>query len=249
MDRPVAILSMPNCGSDWLAATLYETQPHLRYFREFFNPATNPFDRDKLIGTFGCEYVSCYKNIASYDAAACQVAFNETWAKRQYNFTKENYAAFKLPFFAEKFHCIGFVRNVQQSLPATRDAQVSYWYDAIYNSILANQHSLPVENIDMLNRFVDSRPSLFHQNIFSFCFLQQILEKACKEHDIKVLDYSILMNGNYNELMYYLGDFSEIFNVDRWVRRIGASRRPGLKRSLGEKGEEIIVKYFSNKML
>lgn len=249
MDKPVAILSMPNSGSDWLAATLYETQPQLKYFREFFNPATNSFDRDKLLPAFGCEYTSCYRNIFSYDSAACEQAYADTWAKRPYTFTKENYSAFKVPFFASKFNCIGLVRSVHMSLPASRDAQVSYWYDAIFNSILENRGQLSPVKQELLDRFLADKPTFFEQNVFAFAFYQKVLEEGCREQNIKVLDYSILMQGNYEELMYYLKPFAEIVDVDRWVRRIGASRRPGRKRNLGVKGDEIIAKYFSNKML
>ena len=98
MDKPLLLLSAPNNGSDWFADTLINSQQNLNYFREFFNPCTNPKYAPILSEGFGCEYDSCYEKIITCQDDLLQVIFDDTWKKENYNFTKENYSCAKIPF-------------------------------------------------------------------------------------------------------------------------------------------------------
>ena len=62
MKNQLLMLSMPNNGSDWLVKTITNSQDGCKYFREFFNPGTNPKYSDALGEEFGCEYITFYND-------------------------------------------------------------------------------------------------------------------------------------------------------------------------------------------
>jgi hypothetical protein len=98
MKNQLLMLSMPNNGSDWLVKTITNSQDGCKYFREFFNPGTNPKYSDILGEEFGCEYITFYKKIISFDHSSCEQVYNKTWKKENYNFAKENYSFLKAEF-------------------------------------------------------------------------------------------------------------------------------------------------------
>lgn len=126
MKTQMMLFSTPNSGSDWFAAALLAGNPNQKYFREFFNPITNDKYIDALLPGFGCEFISSYKNIARLDHKLCEQIYEETWGRENFDFTKENYSVFKIPFFIEKFRGIAITRQIENSFPARRRNEV-YW--------------------------------------------------------------------------------------------------------------------------
>jgi hypothetical protein len=249
MDKPLLILSIPNCGSDWLARTLFESQSELRYYREFFNPITNIKYADVLKNEFGCEYIECYKNIAKFDETKCQKIYEQTWELESYNFTKENYSAFKVDFFAKNFRCIALRRSVYKSLPASRESQVNSWYNTIYHSMLSNIDYLPFEYAQILKKHNQDNRGIVINNVMAFVIYQKILSKNCENNNIKILDYDVLTSFNEKNLGVYLDSFSNWIKVDRWIAKIVETRKPPVKPNYKNLNCDDVLKLFNYKML
>ena len=234
---------MPNCGSDWLVSTIQKSNLDLIYNREFFNPAVNIQHRDVIKQAFGSEYVGNYKNIAHFDYESCDKVFKQTWEKTNFNFTKENYSAFKIPYFFDKFFCFAFIRDVRQSLPGSRTIQVSSWYDAIYQSMLCNLDSLSDWIKDAIKKFTSENRSTYEENVFAFLLYQKILVEMCKVHGITVIEYKNLMQFDRDKLTDYLKIFENHLNVKSWVNHIVSSRKNHRRNFNSTNGEWILQKF------
>lgn len=231
MQKPMMLLSAPNCGSDWLAATLCDSQKGINYSREFFNPANNHKYCDILAKGFGCEYVTCYKQIAENNQDICQSIFNSTWKQERYNFTKENYSCFKIPFFVKEFNCFAFVRDVRDSLPAKRRTPVTSWYLSIYESLFFHKDSLPRRVTQKMDLFLKTPTKIDEKMVFAFCLYQELLAMLCKHFMIPVLEWKLILSLGKNDLIQYLSSsngvvrtFGEL-NLDSWSDEIIKTRK------------------------
>lgn len=222
--RPIMLLSMPNSGSDWLAEAIGKSHPSLSYYREFFNPGTNPKYFSTLRRAFGCEYSTCFANITTLDYSACEAAFAASWGMESFDFTKENYSAFKIPFLVQKFRCVALIRKVQNSLPASRSVEVSMWYDAIYHSLILHQGRLTKGCAEVLADFGQRVQTLEEQTTFVFQLYQFILEENCREAGIPVLQHEILMHAALPELINYLQPCRDFLDVGALAQEIYVSR-------------------------
>lgn len=224
MNRPIMLLSMPNNGSDWLADTICRSNPGLRYYREFFNPGTNPKYFTVLRQAFGCEYSTCFANIATLDPSACEAAFAASWSLESFDFTKENYSAFKIPFLAQKFQCVALIRKVQNSLPAKRSVEVSMWYDAIYHSLILHQDQLTKGCVEVLADFRRQVKTLGEQTTFVFQLYQFILEENCRKAGVPILQHEVLMHAALPELINYLQPCRDFLDVGALAQEIFTGR-------------------------
>lgn len=177
---------MPNCGSDWFAGCIHRSQ-NLNYFREFFNPITNRKYSPILEKAFGCESITSYQNIANFDYNACKKTYEETWLKERFNFTKENYSAFKIEFFKDYFDCIALIRDIKNVFPPKRP-EVYYWYDAIYAALNLK------EKLSMVGR------SIAAFNVYKEKFIEE-----CEKFNIKIIKWESLVYDSREDLNY-LGD-------------------------------------------
>ena len=140
------ILSLPSSGSDWLSRILAKNSELQYYDKEFFNPACN-WNFELVDGGyshilekgFGCEWASSCKNIADRNVSLdlLESIYQETWLRQNYTFDKENYSAFRVPFFKRYFDIVYLYRSVRTLFPPSR-ARVLNWYDAIYASLKMN---------------------------------------------------------------------------------------------------------------
>jgi len=127
--KPLLMQGLPNSGSTWFAALLAKNIRGCRYYdKEFFNPVCNIKHEVVLRKNFGCELVSCYRNIATAGGPGIHDDIRATWGAENYTFTKECNSAFKLPVFIEHFDCFVFLRSAKNTFPPGR-ARVWSFYE------------------------------------------------------------------------------------------------------------------------
>lgn len=230
----LAMLSLPNCGSDWFARCVLKTQDR-QYFREFFNPATNRRYEHEINHEFGSEQARDYTNLARFDMEAAREIHGKTWEKEEYDFVKENYASFKVPFFHEKFKCFALVKQLENCLPPTR-TEVYSWYDSMYLSLLENRATLP----DWTRRALRTDPGMNLQELRSLSFLiyKKKLMEECLSHGIPVFSFETVCCESEAFLKKYL-DVGVFANVPGLVAEVIATRTKKMRGNLG-------IDYFTD---
>ena len=188
--RATAILSMPNCGSDWFSEC-YAKVYNKSYFREYFNPVTNKKFEREISQAFGSEQVRNYKKIAHFDMQSCMSVMSSTWDTESYDMTKENYSAFKVEFFYQKFNCICLLRDLENSFPPGR-LEVHNWYDAILLSMNENKKFLPAWAQACVEKASESSDWDLARGI-TFCVYRKILKTSCLRMGVPILKYEHLM--------------------------------------------------------
>jgi hypothetical protein len=221
--RPIALLSLPNTGTDWFVDMLLRQNAQLRYYREFFNPICNPTYENILNRAFGCEMVDSFAQIARSPCPHEEV-YQQTWTKENYNFTKENYSAFKLPWFVTHFDCVVLYRRAELSLPGSR-LPVKTWYDAMYHSLLQNRWTLEPDVRFLVDVAVAEADTLAKRLVAAFVIHYYKLLKDAHHHNVPVLDYDRLMNLSGAELASYLRGKPAVADADKLAYDIGEQRR------------------------
>ena len=153
-DRPYLMQSLPNSGSSWLAALMAKHLPGCRYRMEFFNPIRNSRYSEILRYNFGCELVSCYKNIATFGDSMIGADITETWGNENYTFTKEVFSPLKTAAFNEFFQVFIFLRREADSFPPSRLRVWSFYEHA--------WHALKAEGYDLTAITMESRAHEAH---------------------------------------------------------------------------------------
>lgn len=226
------IVSAPNSGSDWLAGLIARHAPDLRYYeKEFFNPICNPKYRDLLEPVFGCELVSCYRMIglrSSFHPDWMDRVYRQTWLQEPYNFDKENFVGFQLPFFADRFRLVLLYRSAASLFPPSR-LRVLAWYDAIYWAIVHG-----VEKDPELRSYRSDlcphgeQPTLEDRaRIAHDVYWQHMLGEATR-YQYPVIDYDRLQEVSREEVMreVAVGWIPDVVaDLDAFVDEIVATRR------------------------
>jgi len=226
-ERPIALLALPNTGTDWFVEVLLRQNPRLRYFREFFNPICNPKYEDVLNQAFGCEMVDNYRMIAKPFCPGDSV-FEKTWAKEKYNFTKENYSAFKLEWFVQRFDCFILYRRAEMSLPGSR-MPVKAWYDAMYWSLLHNKWTLETD-LRMLVDFAQAKGNtIAKRHVAAFVIYYYKLLKDAHRLRVPVLDYEDLMRRSRKDLIPYVQGLPAVLDSTRLANDLVETRRLSYK--------------------
>lgn len=190
------ILSLPNSGTDWLCPILAK-HGHLRYYeKEYFNPICNLEYGDVLAAEFGCEMVSSYRNIgvrSSAQAGQLETVYSNTWARQSvWNFDKEIFSAFKVPFFNEHFRLVFLHRAFDSIFPPSR-ARVWSWYDAIWNGLADRDH------------VADIRLTLALRAREAHRVCWEEMNARAEELSAPVLDYDLLCTADYEAVRHHLG--------------------------------------------
>ncbi len=214
----VMVLSLPNSGTDWLCPILAKhSGGRLRYFdKEYFNPITNWKHTDVLALAFGCELVTCYKNIAaSWSGPQLDAIYRATWERSGCNFDKEVFSPFRVDWFAERFDVVIMQRPTDEVFPPSR-ARVWSWYDAVYHSLAEAGHVLS-----------SARPALEER--------ARLAHKVCQSHmlheatrlQLPVLSYRTLGIGTKQEVIEHLdhGWIGRLVDVPAAAAEIVATRR------------------------
>jgi hypothetical protein len=223
----VLMLALPNTGSDWLAELWLRQGPGLRYFREFFNPICNPKYEDVLNRAFGCEMADNYALLAR-PGCPCDEVYERTWAREDYNFTKENYSAFKVGAFAERFRCFVLYRKAEASLPGGR-LQVKTWFDAMYASLAVNREALAPDVRRLVGFAAAEADTINKRQVAAFVIYYYQLLKEARRRGLPVLDYDALMSRSCAGLVPYLSRLPGVLDPERLAREVCATRRPGAK--------------------
>lgn len=222
MSEQVMLLSSPNSGSDWLAATVCTAEPTARYFREYFNPITNEKHFDLLATEFGCETPSTIDQIVRFDDEKSERIYQETWGKDNFNFTKENYSAFRVPFWTQRFTCFALTRDVENSFRPSRREWVTTFYDAIYNAMLANIDNLPDKTKQQMRITETTVQSLTHKVIMAYVIYQDVLVENCRKHNIPILKWENLMGDE--DLVYQELKKVPFIATEAWAKAVLETR-------------------------
>lgn len=225
--RPIALLSLPNTGTDWFVDQMLRQNPSLRYYREFFNPICNPSYENELNRAFGCEMVDNYHLVARSNGPH-QSVYDRTWAREKYNFTKENYSAFKLDWFASQFDCFVLYRRAELTLPGGR-LQVKTWYDAMYCSLLRNRWTLGPDLRVLVDFAAAEANTLAKRQVAAFVIYYYKLLTDARRHKLPVLDFDLLMHGSMAELAVCLYGLPGVVDPEQFAYEACTHRRPGRK--------------------
>lgn len=215
------IIGLPSCGSDWLCPLLARhSGGRLRYFeKEYFNPITNWKHTGVLESVFGCEMVSCYRNITapSWDSNAQRV-YEQTWCKDDYNFDKELMSPFRVEHWAQRFAVALLHRSRENTFPPSR-ARVWSWYDAIYHSLLAHGHETCRDA---------KPPTLAERTRRAHDVCWRHLKEVAGRLDLPILDYDHLCQDPEPAIVDQLGRVQWIValvDIEAAAREIIATRR------------------------
>jgi hypothetical protein len=222
--RQIALLGLPNTGTDWFVDLLLRQNPDLRYYREFFNPICNEKYEDQVGRAFGCETVGTYEKIAD-PRCPCEEVYEQTWAREAYNFTKENYSAFKVDMFRKKFACVVLHRRAELTLPGSR-MQVKTWYDAMYWSLVRNRARLEADVRSLVQWAGSAADTVNKRQVAAFAIYSYQLLKEAKRYALKVLHYDTLLQYSPEELVPHLRDVPGVVDPERLAQDISQTRRP-----------------------
>jgi len=130
--KPLAILSLPNSGSTWLADTLAKVAGKElgSYYHEFFNPNQNHLMETELRRFFGGELASCYQNIARPSSPELSEFIKQMWLESCHGFTKEVFSPFMIESFAETFRVVVLLRHTSGVFPPSRIRVWSFYEHA-----------------------------------------------------------------------------------------------------------------------
>jgi len=180
MSESRLLLSLPSSGSDWLAGAVARATGWRYWEKEFFNPICNPIP--EIEDGFGCEMVSRYHFIAQ--PKPTEAAY-QAWRKRGFEFNKEVFCAFNVPWFADRFECFALIRRYENTFPPKR-ARVLSWYDAIWNSCRD-------AGLATCARSLADRVKEAHELAAAH------LKKECAKRSLFVIEYERLCDRDYVE--------------------------------------------------
>ena len=209
------MLSLPNCGTDWLCEMLARCSG-LAYFRkEFFNPMTNQ-KCPLLERAFGCELVSCYRHIAApLNHGIADKIYHQEWLRSGCNFDKEVYSACHVDWFAQRFEVVVMTRPETGVFPPSR-LRVWQWYDAMWRSLV----DAGGERVQAASPDLQVRCRLAYRSL-----VDKLLQSARDLH-LPIIDYQVLIVGSQSEIADMLScAMRNRLDIDRATAAILRSRR------------------------
>lgn len=186
----IALLALPNTGSDWVAKTICKVNPTLKYHREFFNPICNQPMAKEIERAFGWE---CAPYNIARDVACLPLddVKANTWDRTHLTFTKEVYSAFKVDWFVKHFRCIVVTRGVENTFPPRRE-NVPIFFQAMYTSLVRHKHSYPL--LEPAISFVQATAKNVQQrNVGAFLIYTHQLLSSAARHTLPVLEWERLI--------------------------------------------------------
>jgi len=210
------LLGMPNCGSTWLAPIIARYSGLSYYDKEFFNPGTNPLHREEIASGFGSERVSTYENIASDPTDALDRILANTWNQYTWDFDKEVYMAWKLPWVTRHFTCFVLDRKPGSLFPPSR-GNVLIWYEAIYQSLTHNNLLPPGDTTS--KRSVLSKAMAAHA----------AGRKLLLESGLPIVDMDVFTYGTPTRIARELRDVPVAMNTESVIAEMLATRSSSKK--------------------
>lgn len=128
----LAIVTLPNSGSTWLASTMAKhLLPGHGYAEEYFNPVRNRPRYTQLARCFGCELISQYPMIVTDGEPIIDEVIERTWKHDGFAFTKEVFSSYKLSAFRRHFDsCFVLLRSSEVTFPPIRPRIYSFYEHA-----------------------------------------------------------------------------------------------------------------------
>lgn len=211
-NKAFMLIGLPNTGTDWFAEQICHSSNKVRYFREFFNPITNP-DCSNDLAIFGCEDRKTIDRIASsYTWDEYKKVLKNTWEKYNYNFTKENYSLFQIHHHHKIFKCFVLYRELEFCLPSvTRYYDVNRWYNAIYESMINNESILDASLSPYIEFCKKHANNLDKKAIAAHVIGYKQIFLVAKEYNLPIVEYNKLLELNYQELVNYLSFLKNIY--------------------------------------
>jgi hypothetical protein len=212
VNESLMCLTLPNSGSTWFGELIAMHSSWSRYCPEFFNPLRNPRHYARLSQRFGCELVSCYKNIALGDHTELLDAdIAATWDREEFNFTKEVFSPFKLPAFARRFKCFVLLRSEADTFPPHRLRVWSFYEHAWW---ALRQAGAPVYGLT-----VEERARCASR------LMQERIEVDAQRLGVPVIHYRELFSGNAQAVVAAaIGECSDELRAAIESTRVLASR-------------------------
>jgi hypothetical protein len=220
------LLGLPNTGTDWLCDQICLSNPELKYYREFFNPVCNESYAEILNQGFGCEINEDVENAIEMLAKKIsfedyQKIYNLSWAKEKFNFTKENYSAFKAEHHIKFFDCIILHREYEICFPPKRK-EVLPWYQSMYFSLLYNFEDLNEEHRIKLNATKNNtklKYKITHEIYYSILF------KFAKQYSVPIIDWKNLVTKDEKDLKDEFNKFKGLLDTNNLIFRILDTRK------------------------
>jgi hypothetical protein len=198
------LASMPSSGSDFVADALCKAHPHFSYWREFFSPICNLKHSSTLMrlgDTLACTTENLCKTLPD---ETLEEIVASTWDTEAADFTKENYLAWNLRWFASQFRVLILLRRPEDTFPPTRH-RVMRWYEHMAYSAQLNG-CLPASIAKQC--FSPMRKAICGHTVF----IEKMLLQA-DELNLPVLWYDELISGlPQNDIVN--DSFIEIINQD-----------------------------------
>ena len=234
-----ALLSLPSCGTDWVAYAISHAHPELNYYREFFQPLWNFRFYDELSSEWGCEMYGTVANLARpihlRDRARLNNIRQITWCRTNHRFTKEVFSAFLADFFFDHFQCFILYRDPRMCFPPNR-IRIYAWYSAMFNSLVMNRVSIRMPLRDVVDFAIAHARTpqevclaAHHVYFYQLCFAasqrQSLLYTAARPK-LTFLDYGELTTRDHSSLVEYLQSRLPVsFNPEAIAAQLIATRQ------------------------
>jgi hypothetical protein len=186
IDKPLLMLSLPNCGSSWLAGLIARHSSFSRYAPEFFNPIRTPKYFDVLKRAFGCELMCCYRNIAHAGDDQIHDDITRTFFRENLNFTKEVFSPFKMRVFREHFRVFVLMRDFEDVFPPKRLRIYSFYEHA--------WHALRVAGVRIYGS------TLLEQCQAAHSYMRNTIERDAAAYAVPVINYRDLFSDDEKRL-------------------------------------------------
>jgi hypothetical protein len=124
------LIAMPASGSTFLTKALMKTLPTVGITSEIFNYAQSRLAEGQRLYP---EYSSSFAyNISK---ALLWDEYEEVWLKSNFNFTKEVFFAFRVPFYEDKFQTFILYRHRKHTFPTAMHSTYHQFYESFMRAI------------------------------------------------------------------------------------------------------------------
>ena len=192
------LLALPRSGSGWLAAQL-EKNLDLQYRWEYFS-AYSPGGNKKYYGHE--KHIKPLCGPTESWIEELDKLYQNTWLKEKenFNFTKEVWSAFKLPFFIRHFNCFVLYRSRKLTFPSS----IPEWPAAYYHSACENFETLD-DNLQQMIKVAKDFPNNINcvSMVGHTIAYYQLLMDA-EQHNIPVINYTKLVTLPKGRLWTYM---------------------------------------------
>lgn len=214
------LIAMPASGSTFLIKAFMKTLHTVGITSEIFNYAQSRLAEGQTIYP---EYSSSFAYNISETLLLGE--YEEVWLKSNFNFTKEVFFAFRVPFYEDKFQTFILYRHRKHTFPAAMHST----YDQFYESFMRAVHEREIlQKIQLWLRGKNINYEQKQLAIHTIAYYQSLSD--AHKLMIPVIDYEQLMLLSETDLYAYLETLipQTLFSSDL-VQYICQNRNLGIK--------------------